>query len=266
LLFTAPADGEYLVRVTDTRNFGGPRFTYRLVVRAARPDFTATIEGLNPSVPRGAGRNFVVRVNRIDGFDGDVRVDVAAGFPFVVSSPIVVKAGHLEAQGTVFLPSVWPTTRPVASEEPLKATATAVVDGTVVSKALPGLPKLTIGGSPMLTVTLSPMNPTDTAINVVPGQLVPAMLRVKRGTFKGPVSFEVENLPHGVIVADIGLSGVLIPDGQEERQIFLKCALWVQKQTRPCHARALQGDNPTSPPVGLTVSDPAPTADVASKP
>ena len=79
------------------------------------------------------------------------------------------------------------------------------------------------------------------------------MLRVKRGTFKGPVTFEVDNLPHGVIVADIGLSGVLIPDGQDERQIFLQCAPWVASQTRNCHARALQADAPTSPPVMLRV-------------
>ena len=38
-----------------------------------------------------------------------------------------------------------------------------------------------------------------------------------------------------------------------ERQIFIQCAPWVASQIRPCHARALQGDNPTSPPVMLTV-------------
>ncbi len=55
LMFTAPADGAYLVRVSETRGFGGARFTYRLVVREARPDFVATVEGLNPVVPRVAG-------------------------------------------------------------------------------------------------------------------------------------------------------------------------------------------------------------------
>ena len=33
LMFTAPADGEYLVRVTDTRGAGGDRFGYRLSIR-----------------------------------------------------------------------------------------------------------------------------------------------------------------------------------------------------------------------------------------
>src|SRR5690606_36141169 len=38
LTFTAAADGEYLVRVTDTRGFGTPRHAYRLMLREPRPD------------------------------------------------------------------------------------------------------------------------------------------------------------------------------------------------------------------------------------
>jgi WD40 repeat protein/mono/diheme cytochrome c family protein len=253
LLFTVPADGSYLVRVTDTRNFGGPRFTYRLLVRPAKPDFTASIEGLNPSVPQASGRNFVVRVNRIDGFDGPVKVELTGVKPpFTISTPIVVEAGHVEAQGTIFATPDTATTQP-AEFTAVKVSASAMIDGKEIVKPLPDLPKLSVGGKPLLTVALTPIDPKDSAITVHPGQRVPAILRVQRGTYKELVSFEVENLPHGVIVADIGLSGVLIPDGQDERQIFLQCAPWVATQTRPCHARALQGDNPTSPPVMLIV-------------
>jgi WD40 repeat protein len=257
LLFTAPKDGSYLVRVTDTRGFGGDRFTYRLLVRDARPDFVASVEGLNPSVPPGSGRNFVVRVNRIDGFEGAVKFDLSGvAAPFTVSTPIVVEAGHVEAQGTIFATEGAATTKPTESAA-VKVTASAMIDGKTVTKPLPDLPKLTLSGKPLLTVSLTPMDPKATTITIHPGQRVPAMLRVKRGTYKGRVSFEVENLPHGVLVSDIGLSGVLIPDGQDERQIFIQCAPWVAAQTRSCHARALQGDNPTSPPVMLQVSNTA---------
>src|SRR5258706_8751642 len=166
-----------------------------------------------------------------------------------------VEAGTVEAQGKFFAASYPPTPQPTQST-PIKVSAWAMIDGKEIAKPLPDLPKLSVGGKPLLTVALSPIDPKDSAITVHPGQRVPAMLRVKRGTYKGLVSFEVENLPHGVIVADIGLSGVLIPDGQDERQIFLQCAPWVAPQTRPCHARALQGDNPTSPPVMLNVGQP----------
>ena len=73
--------------------------------------------------------------------------------------------------------------------------------------------------------------------------------RAASTVFAGPVSFDVENLPHGVIVADIGLNGVLIPEGQTERQIFLQCDAWVPETDRLCHAKAREAGNPTSLPV-----------------
>jgi hypothetical protein len=260
LLFTAPRDGDYLVRVTDARNFGGPRFVYRLVVRPARPDFSVGIEGLNPTIPIGGGRSFTVRVNRIDGFDGPVKVDLTgATAPFVVSTPVMVEAGQVEAQGIINLPASAASTKPV-EHPPIKVTASAEIDGKRITKPLPDLPKLVAGGKPTFAVSLSPIDPKQTSITLAPGQRVPAMLRLTRNGFKGPVSFEVDNLPHGVIVSDIGLSGVLIPDGQEERQIFLQCAPWVTPQSRLCHARALQGDGTVSPPVMLNIATPPLTA------
>jgi len=219
------------------------------------------VEGLNPAIPAGSGRNFTVRVNRIDGFDGPVKVELAGvPAPFMASNPITIEAGHVEAQGAIYAPAeASAATRPLESG-PIKVTASATIDGKPTTKPLADLPKLSIAGKPLLTVALLPIDPKATMLTIRPGERVPAILRVKRGTYKGLVSFEVENLPHGVIVADIGLSGVLIPDGQEERQIFLQCAPWVKSQTRSCHARALQGDNPTSPPVMLRVAGPAETA------
>src|SRR5205085_9632129 len=101
--FTAPADGTYLVRVTDSRGSGSDRAAYRLSVRPAAPDFNVAVEGLNPAVFAGAGRAFTVKSTRIDGYEGPIRVDIAdvpAGFS--VSTPIVIEAGHLSANGTIF--------------------------------------------------------------------------------------------------------------------------------------------------------------------
>ena len=70
------------------------------------------------------------------------------------------------------------------------------------------------------------------------------------------MTFDVENLPHGVIVMDIGLNGVLIPEKKSKRRIFLQCAPWVKPQERLCHARAREVGNPTSRPLLLRVVDP----------
>ena len=43
LTFIAPADGSYLVRVSDVRGFSGDRFVYRLTVREAKPDFNVVL-------------------------------------------------------------------------------------------------------------------------------------------------------------------------------------------------------------------------------
>ena len=79
------------------------------------------------------------------------------------------------------------------------------------------------------------------------------MLRVQRNGHDDLVTFTVENLPHGVIVDNIGLSGVLIPKGQDEREIFLTAAKWVPETDRLCFAIENQAGRQTSLPVMLHV-------------
>jgi hypothetical protein len=78
-------------------------------------------------------------------------------------------------------------------------------------------------------------------------------LRVERNGFKDRVQFAVDNLPHGVIVDNIGLSGVLIPEGQSQRQIFLTAAPWVSETVRPFHAVANNAGAQASAPITLRV-------------
>jgi len=90
-------------------------------------------------------------------------------------------------------------------------------------------------------------------LTIAPGQTIPAMLRVQRHGHDDLVTFTVENLPHGVIVDNIGLNGVLIPKGQDERQIFLSAARWVGDTDRLCYAVESQAGRQTSLPVLLHV-------------
>ena len=266
LTFTAPADGQYLVRVTDTRSAGSDRHVYRLAVRPAKPDFGVSLEGVAQNIPAGTGRSFLVRADRVDGFEGPVEVKFE-GVPggFLVSSPVVIEAGHLEALG-----NVWAVPGSAAPDDAawakVKVTATATVDGKPVTKPVntPVKIKPEANESP-LYVHFDPTgadgkaNPAASAsaspaeVTIAPGATTTAWLRVDRKKFDGSVSFDVQNLPHGVIVMDIGLNGVLIPEGQAERQIFLQCAPWVADQDRLCYARAREAGNPTSKPVMLKV-------------
>jgi hypothetical protein len=265
LLFTAPADDTWLVRVTDSRGHGGDRFSYRLVVREAKPDFKVTLAGANPVVNAGGGKEFSVTVDRIDGFDADVRVDIT-GLPpgFSVSTPVVIQAGHLDAKATIH--AALDATMPDATNASLaKVTATATIAGHPVTREVNNLGKIKLAEKPKLFVALEPYDPGVTnfversiaekplEFTIAPGQSLPAWLKIKRNGFDELVTFTVESLPHGVIVDNIGLNGVLIPKDKSERQIFLTAAKWVPETDRLCFAKANQAESQTSLPLLIHV-------------
>jgi len=265
LFFTAPADGPYLIRVTDARGYSGERFVYRLIVREPKPDFKVTLNGADPTVNAGSGREFSVSAERMDGFDGDIKVEVS-GLPsgFSVSTPLVIQAGHTEAKGTInaALDAAKPDESNAAAS---KVIATAMVVGHVVTKEGNNLGKITLGAKPKLFVYFAPAPQTQPAapvsnqagqpleITVAPGKTAPAMLKIQRNGHDDLVTFTVENLPHGVIVDNIGLNGVLIPKGENERQISLTAAKWVPETDQLCYTVENQTGRQTSLPVLLHV-------------
>jgi hypothetical protein len=130
-----------------------------------------------------------------------------------------------------------------------------------VTKEVNNLGKIKLEAKPKLFVALEPYDEQATnfversvtdkplEITIAPGQSVPAWLKIRRNGHEDVVTFSVESLPHGVIVDNIGLNGVLIPKGKNERQIFLTAAKWVPEVDRLCFAKANQGENQTSLPL-----------------
>jgi hypothetical protein len=245
LYFTAPAKGRYLVRVTDTRGWSGERFAYRLIVRPPQPDFAATLEtkGETPEVASGSGEQFVVKVNRKDGWEGPVRIDagnVPAGF--FVSSPLTVEAGRLTATGAIYALPDW---KPGAIDfSKVKWTATGMIDGKEVTKTLAGPGAIgvdarskqtlfiepDVAGKPQGDGKTVPAKPYE--VTIAPGDRVSVWLRVDRRGNDNILALDVENLPFGVIVDSIGLNGVQIRAGENEREVFLSCAKLVPEQDR----------------------------------
>ncbi len=265
LLFTPPTDGRYFVRVSDTRGHAGERFGYRLILRAAQPDFKVTLNSINPSVAAGAGAQFSVNATRIDGFDGDIRINITRLPPgFSSLSPLVIQAGHRDAKGTInaALDAVAPMEAEATNSQ---VTATGDIGGKPVIKEVNNFGKITLAAKPKLFVALEPYEEGVTnfversisdkplEINIAPGQSIPVWLKIKRNGHEELVTFGVESLPHGVIVDNIGLNGVLIPKGQNSRQIFLTAAKWVPEVDRLCFVQARDAGSPTSLPVMLHV-------------
>eukprot|EP00913_Durusdinium_trenchii_P035253 g32983.t1 len=272
LRFTAPADGEYLVRVTDVRGYSGDAFKYSLTVREPRPDFRVSISGNNMKVASGSGQRLTVTVDRIDGFVGEVRVHLS-GLPkgFIATSPIVVEADHLVARGVIHVDAGTPPTvspkpkgkpkatkkktskkkpvraaKPVSRPKPidwskLRVTATATINGKRVTRPIKDLRSIQVTPKPKVVVYLTPdpqAKPTGKSgeLVIAPGSTTTAMLTIDRNGFNGDLKFDVDHLPHGVIVDNIGLSGILVRAGETQRRVYLTAAKWVAETTREIHA------------------------------
>ncbi len=156
LLFTAPVDGSYLVRVCDSRGEAGPLFVYRLIVRPPHPDFKILLPDASPMVNAGSGKRFRVQADRLDYFDGDIRLDITGVPPgFAVTTPLVIQAGHLEAIGVLSALDSAPQPTP-ADAAASKITATALIDGHQVSRVVGSLGDIKLAAKPRLLVRLEP--------------------------------------------------------------------------------------------------------------
>jgi hypothetical protein len=264
LTFVAPTDGEYLVRVSDVRGFASEQHGYSLTLRRPQPGFQVTLSPTNPAIGAGSGKIITARAERIDNFNGPITVEITGAPPgFMVQSPLVIEAGHYEAKGVLAaLPNApAPTEADLAS---LKATATAEVAGKTVTQTLNSLGMIKLAEKPKVIVQVLPVEktaeeldpdpsteprfPETPTVTIVPGRETQIRLKVEKNDFKDRIPIEVENLPHGVIVNDIGLNGVLINPGETERVIFLHCEPWVAEQQRTFVAVAkVEGDQVSLP-------------------
>lgn len=251
LTFTAPADGAYLVRVTDARGFSGDNFTYQLTVRPPQPSFNVVLDTKNVKVPAGSGQRLKFYVDRIDNFKGPIRIDLEHLPPgFHAATPTTIEAGHLEAF-SVLTAAI--DAQPPSKEawDAVKITASADVGGETVAKLVGTLGEPSLEKPATIRATLLPDNLATTSAEgglvLTPGTTITAKIRVERNGFDGDVKFDVDNLPHGVIVDNIGLSGVLVRANETERQIFLTARPWAPASLRWIDAVAQgQGNVATS--------------------
>jgi len=270
LLFTAPADGEYVVRVTDVRGFGGSAvgedYGYELVVRPAAPSFEARVVTQNPSVGPGGCREIEFRADRVDGFEGPIRLEIGglpAGFTF--HGPTEIEAGQYRARGVLAAAADAPAPDE-AADKAVKVRAVATIDGREVVKELGGLGDIKLGAAPKFTARILPA-PNSSVVEregqpleftIRPGETITAKVQVERREFKDRIEFGRDgdadrNLPHGVFVDNIGLSGLLIVEGTSEREFFLTAAPKTRPGRRLFHVNSGADGGQASPPVYLNV-------------
>jgi hypothetical protein len=226
LNFIAPEDGEYVVRIRDVRGIGGKQFAYRLSIHEPTPDFVLFADPENPNIPQGGRLPITITAYRNDGFDGDIKVrilDLPAGFD---AGEAVIRSGQ---NSTVMTISAGHTHHPSV---PLRVQGTAMINGQTVTRDLKTEDRIavvSVAPPPELLVWTEPQQ-----VTVEPGgdAWVTIKIRRERG-FAGRIPFDIRNLPHGVIVKDVGLNGVMITEQETTQRFQLAAESWVESIDQP---------------------------------
>jgi WD40 repeat protein len=226
LTFDPPADGDYLVRITDARGQGGLGYAYRLTVRPPRPSYKVSFSPGSPTVWKGGAVPVTVSAERIDGFDGAIAVKLLNLPPGFTAPETTIPSG--ENSTALALWASANATIPPKGARPLKLMALATINGEeVVRKADGGLPTAVEQGE-IVTTT----GQAEAAVR--PGGTTRLTVQIERRKgFAGRIPIEVRGLPHGVRVLDIGLNGILITEQQTSRTIVIYAEPWVRPTEHP---------------------------------
>ena len=226
--FTAPADGAYYFRVSDSRGESGPRHAYRLTVAPPRPDFELFVTPSNPNVPRGGRVPITVFAWRHDGFAGPIDVALT-GLPAGVTA---LPGRILPGQSSVVLTVAADAAAP-SLVTPLKVTGSAHIGGRQVDRVARADERVSViatGPAPDVRV----VSVTPSVIELAPGERAVVTAAIERANgFAGRVPLSVNNLPFQVTIPDIGLNGILITEDQTSRsfEIVVDSGVAPQEQT-----------------------------------
>ncbi len=226
LFFDPPADGEYLIRISDVRGQGGQSHAYRLAVRHPKPSFTISFNPTAPAVWKGGAVPIGISCERFDGFEGaiDVRLD---NLPLGFSAPATTIPPGENSTALAFFAAPDAATPPAESPK-LKLVANAKIEGQDMMRETTGsLPTVVEPGDIVTTLDQS-------EITIQPGREAKLTVRIeRRNDFKGRIPIEVRGLPHGTRVLDIGLNGILITERDTSRVITLYSEPWAQPTNHP---------------------------------
>jgi len=258
--FVAPSDGKYILHLKDVRGMGGPDFAYRLSIRETVPDYQLTATPQNPNIPKGGRIPLTVSVDRLQGYEGPIEIEVKGLPAGVTAGPAKISAGE---DSTVVVLSASADASVDAPPGAMEIVGHATINGHDAARSAnlnamlkeQSLQLATIIPPPDVVVT------TDTRqVSLEPGQQVTVTLHIERQNgYKGRVPCYVKNLPRGVQVVNIGLNGVLVTETQTSRTFTLRAEDWAKPITQPIYVVAeVESDSSTnhaSPPLELKVTE-----------
>ncbi len=243
LVFTPPADGDYVLRVRDLLSKGGETFVYALEVEPVAQDFTLRCDCDKAMIGPGSSTAWYVHVTRLGGFTGPVSVEVKGLPKGVTASPLVIPPQM--TQGVVVLTA--------ATDAPKDAANVQVVGAAIVKGGDPltlpsppggrgqgeGVPITRVatpnqeiyfpgGGRGRFDVNLHTVAVTDRSdiegvevspqlISLKPGESVKIDVKLKRrDDFEGPVTLDVRLRHLAGVFGDPLPPGVTMDEGKSK--------------------------------------------------
>ncbi len=210
LHFSAPADGDYVVRLSDVRGRKSDGLAYRLTIRAPRPDYLLTLKDPIPNVPAGGRVPVTVIAPRMEGYAEPIHLSIKDLPRGLHASDVTIPPG--EFSGTMVL----------------SADADAKIDGAVplIVKDDKGREANLDDRLKLIAIT----TPSDILmfaktreVTLTPGSKAEITVDIQRnGGYAGRVPVEVRDLPEEVVVANVGLNGVLINETENTRTFTIQ--------------------------------------------
>jgi hypothetical protein len=256
LEFTAPENGEYVARITDLQDRGGPGYTYRFSLSNALPDFALSFTPDRLAIGQGGRIPVTVTAQRLGGFEGEIVVEVS-GLPQGVS---VVGPARIRAKQTQALITLTAASDAPIQSTPFRVTGSATVDGKTIRRVAQGMEELVRNNEkserPVKLVTAAVSEPPDMVVTasidkltLAPGKSVEIPVKVVRKEgYKGKVSLTVLGLPDGITVtasdiADSGSEGKITLKAEEkatpaEMEILVAGKTVIDDQRQVLHVAA----------------------------
>lgn len=265
LTFVAPTSGDYLLRIRDARGFGGEDSKYQVTLRRPHPDFVLKLKDIKMSLPIQSGREWSAEATRIDGLVGPITIRLD-GLPDGVqaTNPLIIEAEQQSAVGAVYVSQAALAALGEQKQFEIKLAVTAQAGEQTIERVLTEKLSVSITEAEEVQVRLFHANDPTREIDqldIQPGQTISARVLVERNGATNRIELGNDsagrNLPHGAFVDNIGLNGLLIPEGQTEREFFITAAPKVAPGRRQFHLKSGTTGNPTSRPVWLNVVAPS---------
>jgi hypothetical protein len=127
VLFTPPADGDFVLRIRDLNSKGADTAVYYIEADFARQDFTLRCDPDKAMIGPGSSTAWYVHVARTNGFDGPVKVDVK-GLPEGVAASALTIPPTM-TQGVVVLTAAANARRDAANVDVIGAAPVKAPDG-----------------------------------------------------------------------------------------------------------------------------------------